>query len=161
MEKEGNNRLNKKEKMAVAGVVLLLLSVSGITGAWMFYGQSSPTVMVVKSNEPITVLADFSGDLIDTSNESSTAKDSFVFRNENGNVTVNITAESMTEDDPSDDCTDWESDCQLAYYYDDTEISPVEQVTVEHGQHNVTVEYDCVRFACPQNATVNITIAQS
>ena len=156
MKNQGWNLVGKMKK---AGAVMLFLAVLG-TASWIISDQSGLTGFVTSTDElPIRFTVDFSDITMDTQNASATESSTAIITNDDGEDEPLLFTATITKTDlDTDDCTDFESDCNVTFEYEGAPILNGDTIIVPSGDSELVTTISCVKWSCPGNISVDVSI---
>jgi len=153
--------MNKKvSKLSVVIGILAILSTIGLA-AWMIFAESSFTGQVTStSGSPVIFSAEFQDFSLDTTTSNASDSTVAVLTNDNGDL--QLTADiNITRTDVSDDCIDYENDCDISILVENHGyIVDQDVVNLVSGDSDVTAEIVCDKLSCPQDIEVSLTLSE-
>lgn len=141
----------------LTAIIMLTLFAGAGYAAWLTLIEETSSVEIT-SNEPLTYTSNFASNTLDTSEGADTDTDSIILHNNDGDQDLVLSYE-ITKSDIVDNCTDWENDLDISIFYDSNPVSNGTVITVPGGSNKeLAVQYDAVKFSCPQTAQVDVRL---
>ena len=92
--------------------------------------------------------------------EGATHQETAQIMNADGSINMLVGVEIITTD-VEDSCTDYENDVTHTLQINGTTVTDGEQIVLNGGYTDVTLNTEAVRFSCPQSQTVILTLTST
>lgn len=160
--------MNKKYSTILLSI---LITAGSVFALWLLgTGITGYSIYKVSSTKPdLSINTQLLGADLDTTNESKTFTDTLKVLSTTKN-NASVIFEFIKADDESDDCYNYENDCDVYLYYEDgigygfdEPLTSGDIVPLSNGINEFKINGSCERYACPQNITaiVNVSLIQA
>ena len=147
--------LSSAIKKATLICLVLTACVGFVSSAWLLMYESSPTGLIISSEEILSYSDGFSMEFADVSNQSKTIIHSLNISNQNSDINMSLDL-NTTISDVQDGCNN-SGDVNVSMKYDDDFIGNGDK-TITYGNHTIEVITSAKRLSCPQNVISVLTI---
>lgn len=151
---------SKKKGLLLIGLLAGILLTTNVFAIWLVSISSTATYEIYSLEYGgLVTTQDFSGQTFDSLSGAVEISDKFIFQNEGNPAQVNITI-STERVDISDNCTNWQNDCEYSYFINASRQlqDGSQNFTIGSGTHEIQLNINCVQYACPQSFTPSVLI---